>query len=360
MSPEGFNPTAGSPSSRGSSTHWLVRISVRAGLLEEGRLDIPPSTPAEDAWGAVARATGAPEAKVAEAVGQFFRMGVADFSAAEESAFDLVSDDFLRKHGVFPLSATERQLVVATADPTDLETERLLGFTTGRKVVFRVASPRAIKDAIEGRFSPETAVENLLGTLDLGDAAEDAVRLVEEMGPEAITEGDVQATPVVKLTNLIIRDAISQGASDVHIEPGRRLGSVRYRVDGVLRKHMDLPMSALNRVISRVKILSRMDITDRLRPQDGKARVQVSGLAYDLRVSTLPAGGAEKCVIRVLDSNTASSLEDLSVPTNELARLRQLLGHREGIVVVTGPTGSGRPQHCTGPSGSSPTGRSTS
>ncbi len=180
------------------------------------------------------------------------------------------------------------------------------------------------------------------GTLDLANTNEDAVRLVEEMGPEAISEGDVQATPVVKLTNLIIRDGILQGASDVHIEPGRKLGTVRYRVDGVLRKHMDLPMSALNRVVSRVKILSRLDITDRLRPQDGKARVQVDNGAYDLRVSTIPAGGAEKCVIRILDSNTSTSLEDLNVPSYELVRLRQLMAYREGIVVVTGPTGSGK------------------
>jgi type II secretory ATPase GspE/PulE/Tfp pilus assembly ATPase PilB-like protein/CheY-like chemotaxis protein len=168
------------------------------------------------------------------------------------------------------------------------------------------------------------------------------VKLVEEMGPEEITEGEIQSTPVVKLTNLIIRDGIAQGASDVHIEPGRRLGVVRYRVDGVLRKHMDLPMSALNRVISRVKILSKLDIADRLRPQDGKARVRVKNLAYDLRVSTIPAGGAEKCVLRVLDSNASVSLEDLNVPQAELVRFRALLTNRDGIVMVTGPTGSGK------------------
>jgi len=105
---------------------------------------------------------------------------------------------------------------------------------------------------------------------------------------------------------------------------------------------MDLPMSALNRVISRVKILAVMDITDRLRPQDGKARVQVGNSAYDLRVSTLPAGGAEKCVIRILDSDASVTLEDLNVPQYELDRLRQLMASREGIVVVTGPTGSGK------------------
>jgi type II secretory ATPase GspE/PulE/Tfp pilus assembly ATPase PilB-like protein/CheY-like chemotaxis protein len=152
----------------------------------------------------------------------------------------------------------------------------------------------------------------------------------------------VAANPVVKLTNLIIRDAIMVGASDIHIEPGRRLGAVRYRVDGVLRKHMDLPMAALNRIISRIKVLAKLDIADRLRPQDGKARVQVKARGYDLRVSTLPAGGAEKCVIRVLDSSASLSLDDLEIPKLELERLRELLTHRDGVVVVTGPTGSGK------------------
>jgi type II secretory ATPase GspE/PulE/Tfp pilus assembly ATPase PilB-like protein/ActR/RegA family two-component response regulator len=105
---------------------------------------------------------------------------------------------------------------------------------------------------------------------------------------------------------------------------------------------MDLPMSALNRVISRIKILSRLDITDRLRPQDGKARVQVRNAAFDLRVSTIPAGGSEKCVIRILDSDASASLEELNVPKVELERLRQLMAYREGILVVTGPTGSGK------------------
>ena len=105
---------------------------------------------------------------------------------------------------------------------------------------------------------------------------------------------------------------------------------------------MDLPMTAMNRVVSRVKILSKLDIADRLRPQDGKARVRVSNLSYDLSVSTIPAGSAEKCVLRILDSNAADTLEDLELAQYELDRLRQLLDMREGIVLVTGPTGSGK------------------
>ena len=102
-------------------------------------------------------------------------------------------------------------------------------------------------------------------------------------------------------------------------------------------------MAAMNRVISRIKILAQLDIADRLRPQDGKAAVQVQNLSYDLRVSTIPAGRSdEKCVIRILDSNAQETLDDLSLPLHELDRLRQLLKLREGIVLVTGPTGSGK------------------
>ena len=348
MSPTGSPSASDGPDGAGNvpvrpaAVHWLVRIAERAGLVGAERLEVPPNISAEDAWGTVGRAVGLPEGQLAGLVAQYFRLQVANFTIADPNAFLLVPEAMARKHLIFPLAETDRHLVVATSDPTDVEAERLLGFTSGRQAVFEVASPRAIKEALDERFSPDKAVENILGNLELEDDSEDAVRLVEEMGPETITEGEVVATPVVKLTNLIIRDGIAQGASDLHIEPGRKIGVVRYRVDGVLRKHMDLPMSALNRVISRIKILSKLDIADRLRPQDGKARVRVKNLAYDLRVSTLPAGGAEKCVIRILDSNTSVTLEDLNVPDPELALFRQLLSNRDGIVMVTGPTGSGK------------------
>jgi type IV pilus assembly protein PilB len=323
------------------AVHWLVRIAERAGYADRDRPDIAPGAKAPDAWTAVTRTYDITDAQLAELVAEYFRLDVADINGADPNAALLIPETMARKHLIFPLFEDDRQVVVATCDPTNVEAERALGFSTGRTASFAVAAPRTIQDALDARFSPERAVDELLGGL-AGDIAEDAVKLVEEMGPEAISEDDVQATPVVKLTNLIIRDAIMQGASDIHIEPGRKLGAVRYRVDGVLRKHMDLPMAALNRIISRVKVLSKLDIADRLRPQDGKARVQVRGRAYDLRVSTIPAGGAEKCVMRVLDSSSAMTLNELDIPGPELDRLRGLLTHRSGIVVVTGPTGSGK------------------
>ena len=325
---------------RPGPVHWLVRIAERGTDGTHERPEISPGAAAADAWSVVARSFGLRDDEMAALVADYFRLDVADLSKADPQAAVLISETMARKHRVFPIAEDERSFVVATCDPTNVEAERALGFSTGRTLRFEVAAPGLIQDALDERFSPERAVETLLG--GLGDVGEEAVRLMEEIGPESISEDEVSATPVVKLTNLIIRDAITAGASDIHIEPGRRLGSVRYRVDGVLRKHMDLPMAALNRIISRVKVLAKLDIADRLRPQDGKARVQIKTRGYDLRVSTIPAGGAEKCVIRILDSSSSLSLDDLQIPEHELERLRGLLTNRDGIVVVTGPTGSGK------------------
>ena len=329
------------PPRRSGAVHWLVRIAERAGFADYERPELSPGASAGDAWSSVTKAYGLSDPKLSELVGQYFRLDVAELDKADPNAALLIPETMARKHHIYPLLEDDRNFVVATCDPTDVEAERALGFSTGRTPLFQVTSPGAIQDALDARFSPEKAVESLLGGLTDG-VSEDAVKLVEEMGPESVSEDDASATPVVKLTNLIIRDGINAGASDIHIEPGRALGAVRYRVDGVLRKHMDLPMAALNRIISRIKVLSRLDIADRLRPQDGKARVRVQSRGYDLRVSTIPAGGAEKCVIRILDSSSSLSLDDLEIPGHELERLRQLLTYRDGVVIVTGPTGSGK------------------
>ena len=332
----------GQGTDNGGAVHWLVRIAERSGSGDRQRPLVPAGTRAQDAWTDVAKAYELSDKKLAELVADYFRLDVADFDRADPNAPLLIPETMSRKHHVFPLLEDDRHFVVATCDPTDVEAERALGFSTGRTPLFEVTSPSVVQEALDSRYSPERAIETLLGGL-ADDVAVDAVTLIEEMSePESVSETDAAATPVVKLTNMIIRDGINAGASDIHIEPGRKIGAVRYRVDGVLRKHMDLPMSAMNRIISRIKVLSRLDIADRLRPQDGKARVQVKKRGYDLRVSTIPAGGAEKCVIRVLDSSASLTLDDLELPQVELERLRGLLQHRDGVVIVTGPTGSGK------------------
>jgi len=257
-----------------TSMHWLARVAERAGLTGE-RPSLPPETAAKEAWRVVTRTYKIEDPRLCDMVAAYFRLDVADFVKRDPTASLLVPEALARRHHVYPLYETDRHLLVATCDPTQVEAERALGFSTGKTTVFRVASPNAIQELLDEQFSPEVAIESLLDGFDVDSLDDDAVKLVEEMGPESISSEDAAATPVVKLTNLIIRDAIAQKASDIHVEPGRRVGVIRYRVDGVLRKHMDLPMAAMNRVISRIKILAQLDIADRLRPQDGKAHVQV-------------------------------------------------------------------------------------
>ena len=181
----------------------------------------------------------------------------------------------------------------------------------------------------------ELAMDQLLNSID--EELLDAVRTVEEYSPETIAVAEIDSAPVVKLTNLMLRDAVVQGASDIHIEPGAKAGTVRFRVDGVMRRYMQLPMLALNRVVSRIKVLGKLDIADRLRPQDGHSRVTIEGKSVDLRISTVCTRESEKAVIRILRPENTRKLEEVGITPRELARLRQLLNCRDGIVIVTGP-----------------------
>ena len=265
---------------------------------------------------------------------------MADLKAATASAISLVPEKVVRRHIAFPIRANDRQITVAVANPGDLDLEQALGFVSGREPVFEIAPPSAILKAIDELYAPDRLVERLVGRI--GTDMDDQVYLVEDSEPEAVSTEELDATPVVKLTNMILHEAVRAGASDIHLEPGRDGGTVRLRVDGVLRTIMQVPSSVLSRVVSRIKIMGKLDIADRLRPQDGRARLQVEGATLDLRISTVPTREAEKAVIRLLDPRNARRLEALDIAPAELSRIRRLFGHREGIVVVTGPTGSGK------------------
>ena len=172
------------------------------------------------------------------------------------------------------------------------------------------------------------------------------VQQLDEEAPSdeiQVSAEEASQRPVVRLVDLILSEGILSRASDIHIEPEEGGFAVRYRIDGVLRQVMKIPRTAGFPLVSRVKIISNLDIADRLRPQDGRARVAVNGVPVDLRVSTLPASFGEKVVIRVLDSRaTVLSLEALGLNADELEAFKNLLTHHEGIVLVTGPTGSGK------------------
>jgi type II secretory ATPase GspE/PulE/Tfp pilus assembly ATPase PilB-like protein/ActR/RegA family two-component response regulator len=327
-------------SSSSRPSHWLIAAAARAKIAGASDLSLSPGTSVADAWDIVSRALGISMRELGERTAPVLAMKPADLDSADRHAVRLVPEKLARKHAVFPIAQDDVRLIVATSDPNDLEAEQSLAFASGRRVEFRLAAPFSIGEAIEASYSPDSSVEQLLGSV--GDEFMDAVRVVEEHGPGAVKESETNAAPVVKLTSLILRDAVLARASDVHIEPGAKVGGVRFRIDGVMRTHMQLPNVALGRVVSRIKVLSKLDIADRMRPQDGRARIEVDAKTYDLRVSTVPTREAEKAVIRILRPDSAAGLADCGMSAQELARVRQLLGYREGIVIVTGPTGSGK------------------
>jgi type II secretory ATPase GspE/PulE/Tfp pilus assembly ATPase PilB-like protein/ActR/RegA family two-component response regulator len=320
--------------------HWLTTAANRAGLPAAADLKIGRAVSTATAWDAASRGLGLTVSELAIRLAPGLGVRVANIDGAESRALTLLPEKLARRFQVYPLREDDRTITVATADPMDLNVEQAISFASGRRTVFELAPPHAIGEAINAGYSQENAIEKLLFGVDAQIA--DAVRVVGTDVPEVVTEAEIGSGPVVKLTNLIIRDAVVMGASDIHIEPGPKGGAVRYRIDGVMRVHLQLPMAALVRVVSRIKVISQLNITERLRPQDGRARVNVDGKDYDMRVSTVPTRSAEKVVIRILRSDTAKTLETAGLPQRELAAMRQLLGFREGIVIVTGPTGSGK------------------
>lgn len=319
--------------------HWLINAARRAGLNAPEAFSIDARKPVREAWPLVVRAFGSSDDELARAVAAQFRLQVADPSGVAKHLTRLVPESIARQYNVLPLRENDRQLFVATADPTDANAEQTLSFASGRGVVFEVAPPDAITHVINTSYVSEGSFETLLAEVD---ARASELRVVEDHSPEAVSMRDAEAAPIIRLANLIIRDGIVSRASDVHIEPQGSVGTVRLRIDGVMRQHMQLPASVLSRVVSRIKVMSKLDIADRLRPQDGKARVEMDGRFFDLRISTVPARESEKAVIRILRPTTANQIEDLKLAADEVQRIRQLLSQRDGIIIVTGPTGSGK------------------
>src|SRR5881396_2759491 len=270
----------------------------------------------------------ATDAEIIDKLSHRFRLKIADVPKLDLTAREGVPEQLARRYRVLPLRLTDSFLELATANPFDLDAEKALAFATAREIrLFLLAPSKISEKLLEGMGEHEVTT--------LSDAA-----APEELN---ISEADASQKPVVRLVDMIISEGILSRASDIHVEPEEGGVAVRYRIDGVLRQVMKIPRQAGLPLISRIKIMSSLDIADRLRPQDGRARVAVNGQPIDLRVSTLPAQIGEKVVIRILDSRaTVKSLDSLGLNTSEIEGIKRLLENHEGIILVTGPTGSGK------------------
>ncbi len=323
------------------SDEWLAqsiegltpeRLQELRGKAESGRT----------LWDCVVAEKIATDAQIIEKLCHRFRLKVADPSKIDPTARNGVPEQLARRYHVLPLRLTDSFLELGTANPFDLDAEKALAFATAREIRLFLLAPSKISEKLDEMYKPETAINKLLeGMSD----AEVLTTLPDAPHPEElnISEADASQKPVVRLVDMIISEGILSRASDIHVEPEEGGVAVRYRIDGVLRQVMKIPRQAGLPLISRIKIMSSLDIADRLRPQDGRARVAVNGQPIDLRVSTLPAQLGEKVVIRILDSRaTVKSLDTLGLNPGEADAIKRLLENHEGILLVTGPTGSGK------------------
>jgi type II secretion system protein E len=245
-----------------------------------------------------------------------------------------VPSEFAMRHQVLPLRQEDHTLVVVIANPFDVTVLDDLRLLTSRDVRALVASPRQISEAIEQCYMEKMFKD--IDDMQTEEVAEEDLEIadLQKMAREAL---------VIKLVNLIMHQAIQERASDIHIEPHERELRVRYRVDGVLHDASSPPRHLHPAIISRIKILGDMDIAERRLPQDGRARIKMAGRNIELRISTIPTLHGESLVIRLLDRTTGMiPLPELGMRQDTFAEFRQVISRPHGIVLATGPTGSGK------------------
>ena len=258
-----------------------------------------------------------------------------------------INESLARQHQVMPVAVKNRAITVAVAGPLDYEIARDLEFTSGLQVMLTIATKRDILEAID-RYYPVHSSEELIlqesfQKIEKEKSCQNLPAITSRVEESRSLEERSQMAPVVQLVHLIISRAIQQRASDIHIEPGRSDFRVRYRIDGLLKDDFRLDNKMQAAVVSRIKVLARLDIAERRLPQDGALLFRFEQRDIDLRVSILPILHGEKVVIRILDKERiVISLDSIGFSQNNLTCVESFLERKQGILLLTGPTGSGK------------------
>lgn len=251
----------------------------------------------------------------------------------DPTAARLVPEKLVVERLVLPLRAEAGQVWLAMADPLDLDTIDVVQMQTGLQVVPLLALPTELLPIINRSYDMRARAEQALSEIEAPE---------EEVSTQDLLH-QAENAPIVRLVNTVMEGAFNQAASDIHLEPQDNGLRVRYRVDGLLYEQMVIPRSNQAAVVSRIKVMAHLDIAERRRPQDGRISRVHQGRAYDLRVSTMPTVHGEKAVLRVLDKAAmAVSLDKIGFLPDELAVWQHLITRPYGMVLVTGPTGSGK------------------
>lgn len=286
------------------------------------------------------------EERLLRILSQLFHVQIAEFPEGDlpEELIKTISPEIARKYRVFPYKKKGKMLVVATSDPTNVDLIDNLAFLTGYRISLAITTERKINQLINKYYGEESKAAEALKEAEKEGEAE----VVEEQ--EEAIEAELQVAkeaPVVKYVNALLIDAVKQRASDIHIEPFEKFIRVRFRIDGTLHELPRPPLKWKHGIVARVKILARLDIAERRLPQDGhiKMKIKEGGKErlIDFRVSTLPVKHGEKVVLRILDkSNLTLDLEKLGFEKEALEKFMYAITRPYGIVLVTGPTGSGK------------------
>ena len=259
----------------------------------------------------------------------------------DQAVIQLIPEEVAVKHTVIPVNRAGSTLILATSDPSNIFALDDIKFLTGYSIQAVVASEEAIKRGIEKYYDQSLALEEVMGDFDDSD-----IDLVHEDDDFDVSEAAKASedAPVVKLVNLVLTDAVKKMASDIHVEPYEKSFRVRYRIDGVLYEVMKPPMKLKNAITSRIKIMAEMDIAERRLPQDGRIKLKMGrGKEMDFRVSCLPTLFGEKIVMRLLDKSTLQlDMTKLGFEEDLLAIFKDAIYQPYGMVLVTGPTGSGK------------------
>ncbi|MGE0608214.1 MAG: GspE/PulE family protein [Pirellulales bacterium] len=258
------------------------------------------------------------------------------------SVVELVPESVARENAVLPMGESDGVLTVIISDPYDVDTLDKLRFILDRKIEIALAPREAILEAINKCYG-QTEAESQDSMLQ--EFTDTAIDFTETMSDSQVVSETVDETsaPIVRLVHLIISEAVQLRASDIHVEPFENRVRVRYRIDGILVERDSPPRRLLSAILSRIKILGKMDIAERRRPQDGRIKITVGEKDLDLRVSVLPTNHGQSVVMRLLDKdNIKIGLRQLGLADDDFRTFKNLIRRPNGIILVTGPTGSGK------------------
>lgn len=286
----------------------------------------------ETAWQAAETHLGLTDKELTQAIADEFGLGIARYpNETNERLMNMVPRRVAEQYHIFPLAIENERIVVATSHPVDKEMLSVLGFLMNRHIETCIAHPAQIalwtdKDYPEDSDDKENVVVTKSG--QEGSASQASLESAD--------------SAIVTIVSDMLFEAFSLNASDIHIEPYKEGGIIRYRIDGVLRVVTELPLPIYIPVVQRIKAISRLNLAKKMVPQDGNASLEIKGQPVDLRVSTTPVIGGEKVVIRLLIKSAVSSLDKIGLPEKELIVFQNLLKNSSGVFVITGPTGSGK------------------